>query len=154
MQGDFAQIFKELKNSSGAEISVGSNIENAAIENSSMENLSAKRDSVATIERTSIDNMSKVEAEPAVGNLSIRRASKEERDGVRVGIHSTSIRIVREELTNAMKGQSAAEIKIGDIVPLTGLTRRTVDRVCKYLEKTGQFSFERLHRGMRVTRHE
>jgi hypothetical protein len=69
----------------------------------------------------------------------------------RAGIHPTSIRVVKEELLKALGVRVSAELKIGDIAPLTGLTRRTVDRVCKYLEENGDFSFERQHRGMKVT---
>jgi DNA invertase Pin-like site-specific DNA recombinase len=87
-------------------------------------------------------------AEHGIEKKSVERNAAEKKSP---GIHPTSIRAVKEELSRILAGRVSAEIKIGDIIPLTGLTRRTIDRVCNYLEENGDFSFERLHRGMKVT---
>jgi hypothetical protein len=103
-----------------------------------------------TIEQLTIENKSKdirsIFKETIDYNIEQNAAERKS-----PGIHPTSIRVVKEELLKALGDQISAEIKIGDIAPLTGLTRRTVDRVCKYLEENGDFSFERQHRGMKVT---
>jgi hypothetical protein len=56
---------------------------------------------------------------------------------------SDKFRVVKEELPIVLAGRTTAEMKIGDIAPLTGLMRRTVDRVCRYLEENKEFKFER-----------
>ena len=101
-----------------------------------------------TLEETAISIDQNTMVNNTIENKSMERDDKKASSP---GILPTSIRIVREELLRAMNGLVSAEVKIGDIAPLTGLTRRTVDRVCKHLEKSGEFSFERLHRGMKVT---
>jgi hypothetical protein len=142
------------------------NIENRSIEYKTIEKESIDKKEAKnsvrsdTMEQKSIEEKSKAiesidnkEATNNIENRTIEQKSIEQNkeETKPLGIHPTSIRVVKEELLKALAGQVSAEIKIGDIAPLTGLTRRTVDRVCKYLEGNGDFSFKRQHRGMKVT---
>jgi hypothetical protein len=121
----------------------------------SIDNLSIEKEADKSIDKKTIENKSNEQnLNYSIEKNTIDKIAKDNPNvsEIKSGILSTSIRIVKEELVKAMGSQSSAEVKIGDIAPLTGLTRRTVDRVCRHLEKTGEFSFERLHRGMKVTK--
>jgi hypothetical protein len=133
VQNDFAQIFDGLKSSSESKRKVKKTIEKKSIEDKNTKETAIEQDA---IEQNTIENN-------AIEQNTIETKSP--------GIYPTSIRVVKEELLNALTGRATAEVKIGDIAPLTGLTRRTVDRVCRYLEEIEEFKFERQHRGMKVT---
>jgi hypothetical protein len=140
---DLAQIFDGLKNSSESKNEDTKIIEKESIESKRIEQPVFDQETidVNNIERKSMD-------EKSIEQKSIEKNALETKNP---GIHPTSIRVVKEELLKAMGGNAIAEVKIGDIAPLTGLTRRTVDRVCKHLEDIEEFKFERQHRGMKVT---
>ena len=137
---DFAQTFEGLKSSSESKNDADNSIDKKSIERIKEKPISTN------LEENTVDQ--KTIAQSSLDNLSIDQKTEERQAS---GIHSTSVRVVKEELLKALAGLASRELKIGDIAPLTGLTRRTVDRVCKHLEKCGDFKFERQHRGVKVT---
>jgi hypothetical protein len=153
---DFAQTFKELKSSSGSKNNEEDSIVIKSIEIESIEQNDnrSKLLNTATTSNFPVISAENVLSETIEQNTIEKKSIEQnEKETKKLGIHPTSIRVVKEELLKALAGRASAEVKIGDIAPLTGLTRRTVDRVCKHLEKAGEFAFERLHRGMKVTYH-
>jgi hypothetical protein len=146
VQNDFAQIFDGLKNSSKSKSEDTKIIEKKSIESERIEQPVLDQETIDTKETNNIEHKS-IDQE-SIEQKSIEKNTPETKSP---GIHPTSIRVVKEELLKAMAGHAIAEVKIGDIAPLTGLTRRTVDRVCKHLEDIKEFTFERQHRGMKIT---
>ena len=107
--------------------------------------IEAKTMEIKPIDKPVVPTISSIEPE------TMETLSTEQRKPGNFGIRPITVRVVREELIRALGGQPSGDIKIGEIAPAAGITRRTVDRVCRYLERSGEFSFKRLHRGMRVT---
>jgi hypothetical protein len=152
VKNDFGQIYGELKNSLTSESAEKMTEEESPIEKKTIDKKTTKEKPTRKKSIEKIVNDAKPMKELPIEKISTEtKPADQNTPSGKYGIGSTTLRVVKEELVKALGGQTSGEIKIGEIVPLTGTTRRTVDRVCKHLEKTGELSFERLHRGMRVT---